>query len=601
MTLVVDRSSIPPLAEAPASKDISSSYAVDRKYFTLTAFILLTLYLLLQNPYWVPSGDGEFYVSAARSIALGQGYRFNGLPIGSAPPGWAAIMAVVMKITPYFLPLKLLTMTCMIASLLLGFRVVRRFLPPPHACAVIVMTGLLSHVYQATYWLISESAFCLATTTSILVAMQIAEGRRQKWRVMLLLALCAAATSIRLAGLLNAAVIVAVLIDGEWKPRRASNWIAAILVIIVTTATFTGWRLALRVTNEQMAEITGLPYGTAQEIPTPDLAPMINGAADQTAHRYQLFPRGSYGDRFLNWGHWFSYLYWQPLRAAGSSPKVAILSALLGWTLVALLMVMIIVSLRRRRWLWAGVAVYTGALAMGWNVINSRYYVPIAFLITVGVVLAAQQLLLWSAASAHARIWRGAIATLFITFVGTVVLTNLATYAIEVRIARSADFYQRYEAGLNETIIAACQYLNALPPGERPRDGEIAVSQRYTNLGRSRSLPSSMRIAILLTGRAFITPRFKDTTVSPDVQTAKGAAIRKWLQAHGARYYLWQPPISPWRVWHFRMGWLEKARTGRTSEVDAAGWQLWRLESDMSVTRLPVPPRCEPVTRVPML
>src|SRR4029079_11086424 len=129
-------------------------------------------------------------------------------------------------------------------------------------------------------------------------------------------------------------------------------------------------------TKEEMAEITGLPYSTAQEAPTPELAPVINGAADQTAHTYQLFPRGSYGDRFLNWGHWFSYLYWQPLRAAGGSPKIALVSALFGWTILVLLAVIIVVSLKRRRWIWLAIGLYTGALALSWNVINSRYYVP---------------------------------------------------------------------------------------------------------------------------------------------------------------------------------------------------------------------------------
>ena len=78
-------------------------------------------------------------------------------------------------------------------------------------------------------------------------------------------------------------------------------------------------------------------------------------------------------------------------------------------------------------------------------------------------------------------------------------------------------------------------------------------------------------------------------------------AIRRWLVSHGVRYYLWQPPISPWRVWHFRMAWLEKARTGHTSEVDASDWQLYRVNDDRTVTDLPLPQRCKPVTRVPGL
>jgi hypothetical protein len=115
-------------------------------------------------------------------------------------------------------------------------------------------------------------------------------------------------------------------------------------------------------------------------------------------------------------------------------------------------------------------------------------------------------------------------------------------------------------------------------------------------------MPSAMRQAVMLTSRSMITPPFKFTVVSPDAQTGKGSAIRRWLFSKGVRYYLWQPPISPWRVWHFRMPWLEKARTGHTAAPPyASGWQLFRLNDDRSVTQLPLPQRCEPVTRVPGL
>ncbi len=561
--------------------------------------LLLTLYLLLQNRYWIPSGDGEFYVAAARNIATGQGYRFNGLPIASAPPGWAAMMAVVMKFTPYFLPLKLLAMSCMIASLMLGYAIVRRFVAPPQAFAVIALTAIVSHVYQATYWLISESSFCLATSASILIAMQISEGRREKWRIALLLSLCAAAVSIRLAGLLNILLVIAALLDGQCKPRRSTLWVAAALVLVVTIGTFAGFYLGQRVTAQELAAGTGvaIPEENASE----GLPPPMNGAADQTAHTYQLFPHGSLGDKFLNWGHWFSFFYWQPLRIAGGSWKIAALSALLGWTLIALLAVLVIGATKRRQWIWLGTGLYAGALAMRWSVVNARYYVPIAFLITLGIFLAAELLLRASAVCSHARVCRVTIHTLFVLFISTVVICNVATYAVEVSIARDAKFYQRYDAGMDQSMIAACQYLNSLPPNDRPRDREISVSQRYTNLGRSRAMPSALRQAVMLTGRSLITPPFKSTAVSPAAPTGKGLSIRRWLLSRGVRYYLWQPPISPWRVWHFRVPWLEKVRTGHTAEVDASSWQLFRLNDDLTVTQLPLPQRCEPVTHVPGL
>src|SRR5205823_5143702 len=152
------------------------------------------------------------------------------------------------------------------------------------------------------------------------------------------------------------------------------------------------------------------------------------------------------------------------------------LSALLGWTLIALLAVLVIAATKRRQWIWLGAGLYAGALAMAWSVVNARYYVPIAFLITLGIFLAARELLQWASAAGpgagakRPRALSIAIRTLFVLFVSAVVISNVATYAIEVSIARDEKFYQRYDAGMDQSMIAACQYLNSLPPDDRPRD-----------------------------------------------------------------------------------------------------------------------------------
>src|SRR5688572_15657101 len=273
----------------------------DRVAFAILVSSLILLYGLLQNPYWVPAGDSELYTAAARNMARGDGYTFNGQPIAIIPPGWSWMMSMVMRVTPYFLPLKLLAMTCMIGSLLCGYWIVRRFVSPIQALCVILLTAILSHVYQATYWLISESAFCLATSASILIALQIAEGKKQLWRVLVLLLLCAAAVTIRWAGLINMILIVAVLLDKQWRPRLTTTWVLSLLVIVVTTGSFFGWREGLRgtVTSEQIAAANDAVTGTGEEammsnVTATDDAPPIAGTGDQSARTYRLFPDGSY-------------------------------------------------------------------------------------------------------------------------------------------------------------------------------------------------------------------------------------------------------------------------------------------------------------------
>ncbi|MEA2710964.1 MAG: Dolichyl-phosphate-mannose-protein mannosyltransferase [Phycisphaerales bacterium] len=565
----------------------------DRVAFGILILSLLILYGLLQNPYWVPAGDSELYTAAARNMARGDGYTFNGQPIAIIPPGWSWIMSMVMRVTPYFLPLKLLAMTCMIGSLLCGYWIVRRFVSPIQALSVILLTAILSHVYQATYWLISESSFCLATSAAILIAMQIAEGRKQWWRVVLLLLLCAAAVTIRWAGVINMVLIVAVLLDKQWRPRLTTPWVSALLVIAITTGTLMAWRDGLRGTPEQVAAASDAVTGSGEEmttVTTSDESAPQTGAADQAAKTYQLFPTGSYADRFLNWGRWFSYLYWQPFRAAGASTAIAATATTLGWVIVVLLAVIVFKSIRELRWIWLATAMYSGALALFWTNVNARYYMPIAFLITLGIFLATDQLLAWS----RRRWQRVTVRTLFVLFVASVALCNAALYAVEMTIARSSRFYARYETGLNMSLISSCQYLVSLP--NPPGDREVAVSPRYTNLNRTKASPFGLRAVVLLTGREIVTPKFNQTNGDPRT----GGKMRAWLQSKGIKYYLYQRKISPWRVWHFRMGWYEKMQTGSTEPEDTGGWQLYRVD-DEKLTQIALPRRCEPVTRVPGL
>jgi hypothetical protein len=514
-------------------------------------------------------------------------------------------MAGGMRITPYFLPLKLLAMSFMIASLTLSYCIVRRFLSPAKSAAVILLTAVISHVYQASYWLVSESSFCLASSSALLLAMQIAEGRRHVWRIALLLGLCAAAIVIRWAGMLGVLLVVAALLEGQLKPRLTRPWVTAVLVVLIGFATFIGLRKALRGTPEQTAAAADMVTGTGEDMgaaPGAESAPPITGAANQSAKAYHLFPSGSYADRFLNWGRWFSYLYWQPFRAAGASTLILATATVTGWLVIAALGVLVVAAARRRQWIWPAIGLYTLALALGWTNVNARYFVPIAFLLTLAMFLASDELIVLGANHPY---WRRAIVAAFVLFVGSVALCNGALYAVEMSIARSERFYARYEDGLNVSLIAACQWLNALPTP--PADDEIAVSQRYTNLNRSKASPFGLRATVLLTGKEIITPRFKDTNDPPNSNSRAGRDVRRWLNSKGIKYYLYQPEISPWRVWHFRLGWYEKMQTGHTAEKDNAGWVLYRCAPGAGKGKdaddwIPVrPSKFQPVTRVPGL
>src|SRR5688572_18514557 len=102
----------------------------DRWIFLATMGVVTVMFLLLQNPYWVPAGDSEVYIAVARSLVTGEGFRFNGQPVAMVPPGWPVALAIVMWFSPSFLVLKLFTMCCMLGALAITYWICRRWVSP---------------------------------------------------------------------------------------------------------------------------------------------------------------------------------------------------------------------------------------------------------------------------------------------------------------------------------------------------------------------------------------------------------------------------------------------------------------------------------------
>src|SRR6478672_4285865 len=190
------------VAPAPSRAVPAEREAV--RVWAITMAVIVAMYLLLVNPYWVPGGDSELYLAAGRSLALGEGYRFNGQHVNISPPGWPLVLAGVMKIHPTFAAIKLVTLFCMAGALSLWYWLLLRFTAPRIAALVTLATAVTSHVYSLSFWAHSDALFCLLALGAMVVACQINEGRPHVWwRVAALALLCAAATFVRWAAVLQ--------------------------------------------------------------------------------------------------------------------------------------------------------------------------------------------------------------------------------------------------------------------------------------------------------------------------------------------------------------------------------------------------------------
>lgn len=546
----------------------------DRKSFTGTMLVLVGMYLLLQNPYWVPGGDSEVYVAMARNLATGQGLLFNGQPVAMVPPGWSLVMAGVMMVIPTFLALKLVAMASMVVALGSFYWILRRFVTPFVASACVLISGVLSHVYSLTFWLHSDAFFVMLCALTILVGMQISEGRPLGWRLPVLLILCAASVFVRWAGVLNWLLVAAVLLRGELLPRPNRNWVVAFAAGVVTAITFLSLPPLMKAWAPPPVQFDdGAVLADDQTISVLEEGEgmgLVEGADDFVAQSYKIVGTGADMPpilmRLISWGTWFSFLLWQPLRLGISFAGVWWVATLTGWMIIAVLLVASVSGVRRREWLLAAVMLYTLLLSLRWTHANARYVVPMAPLILMGLFAGAAVL----GTILRGQYTRNVVYTLLGICLGSAIVCNLLLYGVDVWVMRSENFYDRYEGGLNKSLIVAAQYLDRVGVGH----GQVAINPRYQNLGRTRNMPTGLRGFTMLTGKAMISV--------PKRYLPKGlpryTPFRIWLGEQRIYYYLDQPPVSPWRVWHFRVPWLQAYKTGEPPRDTGAGWRLYRCD-----------------------
>ena len=61
---------------------------------------------------------------------------------------------------------------------------------------------------------------------------------------------------------------------------------------------------------------------------------------------------------------------------------------------------------------------------------------------------------------------------------------------------------------------------------------------------------------------------------------APDAQLIAWAKANDVAYYVHRPPISPWRLWHFRAPWLQRWMTGQQEIPHNPYWVLYRMYDD---------------------
>ena len=575
----------------------------------LVAGVVLAAYLLLLNPYWTPGGDSELFLAVARSVLRGEGYSYNAKPVAIAPPAWPYTVAAALWVSPTFLFVKLVTLSLMAGAWTLAHRVLLRLGPARWATAAACLAAVFVPVYSLTFWLHTEPMFCCFAWGATLCAARAAEDRRRAGSLLGLIGLCALMAATRWTSGLQWGIVAAVLVGG-WRPtwrrpgvdRRVALGVglSGAVTILVFLLLFFGLP-AIASAGEAP------PLAPAPPAAAPDDAALPVTQQDAEDETPDLLGNDIF--RGLNWwqergyrlaqaGQWPAWTLWYPARFAGGLPTIDLVPLAVGWVVLLLLGLTAWDALVGRRdvgrfplgrYVWAALVGYVFLLVFVWPLPNARYLVPVAPLLVMGT--------LWGCRGVGERLGRPAVGKwLGRLFLASLVVVNGAMFAVDAAIQRSGDaifggspqrYYARYEAGLHLSLLQAVGYLR----DHGVRDRELAVSERYFNLNRMRFSKGGPRNAVMLLDRDVTTPSeyysfppgeiprrlFRIGVVDP-------GGFRAWARRGGIKYYLYQEPSEPWRLWHFRVpASLERRLAGPPEEGEQGpsfGWRLYSAEDD---------------------
>jgi hypothetical protein len=353
----------------------------------------------------------------------------------------------------------------------------------------------------------------------------------------------------------------------RWSLDR--RWVALLLTAVVTGLTF--WPM-WSWSRSRASDIVRIAQNEviSPESQTPPVSLGGNGRTKKSVAQVGL-------ERVNASGKWFSWLYWQPLRFTSVNQWTDLPGTLLGMGIMAALLVSIVRGIWLRQWLWPALAVYCGAMIAGWANPVARYLVPLLPFLTLAIL----DTIVWLAPPRCGPLRRITRSLLYMGFVVSVVVCNLALWSVDVWVAHSSDFYAHYEAGMNNDLVAAARYLRENTSPQQC----IAVSTRYENLAHSGRSFFGPRAMVLLADRPVCrVPLNKSTEPGAD-----NKRLVSFCRNSNAEFYLYQPPVNPWRLWHFRVPPWVQTRMAQHSEDDeadiaaaqqgppSADWQLWKL------------------------
>jgi len=559
-----------------------------RRWFLYLLAMLVVLYALLQNGRWTPGNDSEFYLVTARNLLAGRGYVFNGAPFGHYPPGWPLFLAGLMLVSRSFWFLNGVAAALLVGAALLYYFVMLRFASPRRAFACVALSATLWFWFRYSYTLYSESLFTFLLVAALLVALQIREGARLAWRIPALLLLCAMMALTRWVGVIACGAVGLTVVSGSLRPRWNARWLACAatamvgVAVFVTTYFWTQRRGSGGGASQGEVvwlEVDGTGYGAKSPSPTdPRVVLRRKVLRLRSVPLVREIGPGGYGAKVVFGGIWLSQMLWPVALVGAKSTIVLHAFNLVGWCLWIPWILHAAGRTKRRDWMWCGIAVYV-IFFVATRSAKGRYIAPFAPLLILGILAGSEEFSGWLASHSLVRL-TGAVKWFERAFLIALVVSNGIVFAIAAWVQRSANYYGRFRAGQFDELVRAAFVISR----EGPPDGKVVVDLRRNELSGETPSRQGLSAMVLLTDRPVIS-----MVSDGGKEWVPSSQFLRWAEGRGVRYFLYRPPTSPWRLWHFRVPWLQRALTGKKDIPVNPSWVLYRIEGD-NVERVTLPP-----------
>ncbi len=237
-----------------ASEGWLADFPPRRWHLLLAGLCVAAIYLAGVTGKWWPTPDSALYLGLARSLANGEGYRFNGSPCNKVTPGLPVILAGLrMLFGPGFGAPNIFMALCGLGSLVLIYLSVARLSNQRMALAVTLAAGLSYTFFNQSHRILTDAPFA-ALFWAILYAYIRYRSGSARWLILAGL-LSVSAVALRAPGILFlGALAISVIPDRSPGVSGKKGLIPACVILAIIAVLGAGFFIVARYayTEEQI-------------------------------------------------------------------------------------------------------------------------------------------------------------------------------------------------------------------------------------------------------------------------------------------------------------------------------------------------------------